>query len=176
MDVQTATGEDEMMNQQQVQAYLLGQEQGRALWHLDALLVFKALGAETDGRFWALEGLADRRMAVPLHAHSREDEIWYILEGEMRFDLGGEAQVLGPGGFVYIPRHVPHTFQVLSETARWFGIGTPAGLDQWFFETGTPAQSLRLPPPSTTEPDVEAIVTSLRAYGTETLGPPPAAL
>ncbi len=145
---------------------------GRALWHLGALLHFKALGAETRGQFWAVEGLADRRMAVPLHAHSREDEIWYVLEGTIRFTIGHETRDAGPGTFAYIPRNVPHTFQVLSETARWFGIGTPAGLDDWFFETGEPAGALTLPPPAG-PPDVAMIIATLRRYGTETLGPPP---
>ena len=154
-------------------AYKLDSEQGRALWHLGALLNFKALGEETAGQFWALEGLADKHMAVPLHAHSREDEIWYVLEGEIVFYIGDEIVVGGPGSFAYIPRNTPHTFQVKSETARWFGFGTPAGLDKWFFETGEPAGNLTLPPPPAGLPNVDAIVASLRAYGTETLGPPP---
>jgi hypothetical protein len=68
---------------------------------------------------------------------------------------------------------VPHSFQVRSATARWFGIGMPAGLDQWFFETGEPAAQLTLPPPAAVSPDVNALVASLKAYGTDTLGPPP---
>lgn len=147
---------------------------GRALWHLGALLVFKALGSETNGQFWALEGLADRQMAVPLHSHAHEDEIWYVLEGEIRFFIGETPQMAGPGAMVYIPRGVPHTFQILSNTARWFGIGTPAGLDDWFFETGEPAGARTLPPPPLSAPDIGAIVASLQRYGTETLGPPPA--
>jgi mannose-6-phosphate isomerase-like protein (cupin superfamily) len=154
-------------------AYKLDSQQGRALWHLGALLTFKALGAETGGQFWALEGLADEHMAVPLHSHSREDEIWYVLEGEIVFTVGDSELTAGPGTFAYIPRDTPHTFRVASKTARWFGIGTPAGLDNWFFETGEPAQSLTLPPPRSSPPDVAAIVASLQAYGTETLGPPP---
>lgn len=155
------------------QASVLDAQQGRALWHLGALLVFKALGAETAGQFWALEGLADKHMAVPLHAHTREEEVWYVLEGEIIFTIGEQTIVAGPGSYAYIPRNVPHTFQVRSETARWFGVGIPAGLDQWFFETGEPAGALTLPPPPAGPPDVEKIVASLRAYGTETLGPPP---
>jgi mannose-6-phosphate isomerase-like protein (cupin superfamily) len=147
--------------------------QGRALWHLGALLTFKALGEETGERFWALEGLADHQMAVPLHAHSREDEIWYVLDGEITFTIGDQVQTVGAGAFAYIPRSVPHTFQIRSGTARWFGFGTPAGLDRWFFETGVPAEHLTLPPPPDGPPDVEAIIASLQAYGTETLGPPP---
>ncbi len=162
-----------MSQQQHVGAAIVEPQAGRALWHLGALLVFKALGAETNGQFWAVEGLADRHMAVPLHAHMREDEIWYVLEGEIAFTVGSGTRVGGPGTFVSIPRGVPHTFQVRSATARWFGIGTPAGLDQWFFETGEAAGALTLPPPPAGPPDVGAIVASLQAYGTETLGPPP---
>ncbi|MFN8598657.1 MAG: quercetin 2,3-dioxygenase [Anaerolineae bacterium] len=154
------------------QAVVLKKNEGRALWHLGALINFKALGSETGGEYWALEGLADRNMAVPLHAHSREVEIWYVLEGEITFTIGDEKQTVGPGSFAYIPRNTPHTFQIRSGTARWFGIGLPAGLDQWFFETGEPARSLTLPPP-TTSPDVNVIIASLKAYGTDTLGPPP---
>lgn len=162
-----------MIQEQQTMASILEAQQGRALWHFNALLTFKALGAETNGQFWALEGLADRQMAVPLHAHSREDEVWYVVEGEIAFTVGDETRIGGPGCFVHIPRNVPHTFQIRSETARWFGMGLPAGLDQWFFETGEPAQALTLPPPPTSPPDVGAIIASLKAYGTETLGPPP---
>lgn len=152
---------------------MLDPAQGRALWHLGALVTFKALGEETNGQFWALEGLADQRMAVPLHAHSREAEVWYVLEGEVAFTIGDQVVTATAGSFAYVPPGVPHTFQVRSRTLRWFGIGIPAGLDQWFFETGEPARALTLPPPPETPPDVQAIVESLRRYGTETLGPPP---
>lgn len=163
-----------MIAEQLTQAVVLKANEGRALWHLGALINFKALGSETGGEYWALEGLADQHMAVPLHSHSREVEVWYVLEGEITFTIGDEKRTVGPGAFATIPRNTPHTFQIRSGTARWFGIGLPAGLDQWFFETGEPAQALTLPPPATTPPDVEAIIASLKSYGTDTLGPPPA--
>jgi mannose-6-phosphate isomerase-like protein (cupin superfamily) len=155
---------------------VLQNQEGRALWHLGALMNFKALTEETGGQYWAVEGLADGHMAVPLHSHSREDEIWFVLEGEIVFTLGVETTVGGPGTFVYIPRNVPHTFQIRSGTARWFGFGLGGNLDQWFFETGEPAQALALPthpsqPP--TEAAIQAIAASLKEYGTDTLGPLP---
>jgi quercetin dioxygenase-like cupin family protein len=162
-----------MMEEKQIQAILLNNQQGRALWHLGALLNFKALGSETNGQFWAVEGLADRNMAVPLHVHTRDDEFWLVLEGEIRFITDKEDRIGGPGTFVYIPRNTPHTFQIVSETARWFGVGTPGGFDDWFFETGEPAGSLTLPPPPTAPPDIELLVATLKQYGTDTLGPPP---
>ncbi len=162
-----------MVTQAQLQALMRKSDEGRALWHLDALLIFKALGSETAGQFWALEGLADQRMAVPLHTHSREDELWYILEGEFEFIIGDERRIIGPGTFAYIPRNTPHSFFVKSERARWFGIGTPAGFDDWFFETGQPAKTLTLPPLNTTPVNPEALTASVKPYGTVILGPPP---
>jgi mannose-6-phosphate isomerase-like protein (cupin superfamily) len=165
-----------MLTETMTKAIVQGPNKGRALWHLGALMNFKALGTETNGEFWAVEGYADQNMMVPLHAHSREAEVWYVLEGEITFYIGDEVKTVGAGSFAYIPVNVPHTFQVRSNTARWFGIGTPAGLDEWFFETGIPAQTLTLPPPPDGLPDVDAIVASLKAYGTDTLGPPPSPL
>jgi mannose-6-phosphate isomerase-like protein (cupin superfamily) len=150
--------------------------QGRALWHLGALLQFKALMSETGSRLWAVEGLADRTMAVPLHAHAHEDEVWYVLEGEIRFTVGDQTYALGAGSFAYIPRGVAHTFQVVSAPAGWWGFGFGGPLDVCFFEPGAPAAALTLPPRPAALPDeaaVAAIVTSLQAYGTATLGPPP---
>ena len=164
--------------EKQITPVILQKGQGRALWHFGALMNFKALTEETAGQYWAVEGLADKHMAVPLHAHTREDEVWFVLEGEIAFTLGLSEEVImgGPGTFVYIPRNVPHTFQVKSETAHWFGFGLSGNLDQWFFETGEPAKSLTIPPPPPgppTEAAIEAITASLKAYGTDTLGPPP---
>lgn len=151
--------------------------QGRALWHFGALLIFKALTSETGGQCWVLEGLADRTMAVPLHMHTHEDELWHILEGEIVFIANGQSETYCQGATVFIPRNTPHTFQVKSARARWFGVGVGGTLDRWFFETGVPARTLTLPPPPAGPPsaqEIQAIDDSLRAYGTITLGPPPA--
>jgi mannose-6-phosphate isomerase-like protein (cupin superfamily) len=166
----------EIEMEKQLTPVILQNQEGRALWHFGALMNFKALTEETGGQCWAVEGLADKHMAVPLHAHTREDEVWFVLDGEIAFTLGEEVIIGGPGTFVYIPRNTPHTFQVRSGTARWFGFGLSGNLDQWFFETGEPAPSLTLPPPPAgppTEAAIQAINASLKAYGTDTLGPPP---
>jgi quercetin dioxygenase-like cupin family protein len=155
---------------------VLQNQQGRALWHFGALINFKALTEETGGQYWAVEGLADKHMAVPLHSHTREDEVWFVLEGEILFTLGDETIIGGPGTFIHIPRNTPHTFQVRSGTARWFGFGLGGNLDQWFFETGEPAKSLTIPAPLSQPPSeavIQAITASLKTYGTDTLGPPP---
>jgi mannose-6-phosphate isomerase-like protein (cupin superfamily) len=77
--------------EKQIAPVVLQSQQGRALWHFGALMNFKALTEETGGQYWAVEGLADKNMAVPLHSHTREDEVWFVLDGEIAFVLGQET-------------------------------------------------------------------------------------
>lgn len=150
---------------------LWGPGEGDHRWQLGMLLTFKALGADTGDRLWALEGRAQYGAAPPLHVHTLEDEVWFVLNGAIELTAGDEVRVLGPGGFAYVPRGVAHTFRIVSPEARWFGVGTPAGLDRWFYETSEPVGSAMLPPAPTGPPDIDALIASLRRYGTETLLP-----
>jgi mannose-6-phosphate isomerase-like protein (cupin superfamily) len=68
------------------------------------------------------------------HRHTREDEAWYVIEGELSFDVGGESAVAGPGTFVYAPRDVPHSFRVTKTPARYLILFSPAGIELLFSE------------------------------------------
>jgi uncharacterized cupin superfamily protein len=71
----------------------------------------------------------------PPHIHSREDETFYLLEGEIEFLLGEETILAGPGDFVSVPRGTVHRFlNVGTETAKLVLTFTPAGIDRWFAE------------------------------------------
>jgi quercetin dioxygenase-like cupin family protein len=155
------------------QPFLATIDQGTALWHMGALLKFKAVGAETDGQFWLAEQYSERGYASPLHQHSREDELFIVLDGELTVHVDGTDQVAGEGAVAFAPRDLPHRFQVESPSARFLILSTPAGLEKWFFQTGTPALALTLPPPPDGPPDVRALVESLAAFGVRLLAPPP---
>jgi quercetin dioxygenase-like cupin family protein len=147
---------------------------GPALWHLGALLTFKATSAETGQRLWLQEALGERGYASPLHRHTREDEAFYVLDGELSVYVGDDVVRAGAGDFLWGPREVPHAFCVESDTARFLAIGTPGGADGFFFATGEPAGARTVPPRSDGAPDVDALVRAMTAYGVELLGPPPA--
>ena len=69
------------------------------------------------------------------HRHARMTDIFYVLEGELTFDLGGERRVLGPSGFVLVPPGVVHTFANPGPApARVLNIQQPAGLEQYLKE------------------------------------------
>ena len=89
-----------------------GPGEGEARWFLGALVLIKAPGEATDGRVGVLEARAPRGHGSPLHVHHREDEWFFVMEGELTFWVGGETTVAPAGTFVFGPRGIPHTFVV----------------------------------------------------------------
>jgi quercetin dioxygenase-like cupin family protein len=150
-----------------------GPGEGTAIWHLGALLTFKATSEATEGRLWAKELLAPHGMAVPRHVHTHEDEAFYVLDGEVSMHIGDEVISASAGSFLWGPRTVPHAFCIESETAKLLVISTPGGFDRFFLDTGTAAAAPTLPPPATNPPDLDAIVAAAREHGVDIIGPPP---
>lgn len=153
--------------------FLCGPSDGRAIWHFGSLVVFTATGADTDGQYWLAELSCNRGYGSPVHVHGNEDELFHILEGEMSIEVGGQLFHATPGSSVFLPRNVPHSYKAESDTVKTLVLGTPAGYEGWFFETGTPAERLEIPAfdPSTF-PDFGAIMASTQKYGGQVLGPP----
>ncbi len=90
---------------------------------------------ETGGRLGMGEAIVQPMVGPPLHIHHDADEIIYVLEGTVDFELDGQRMRTGPGGFVLIPRGTPHTFRNLGALpARLLGVFTPGGLERLFQE------------------------------------------
>jgi mannose-6-phosphate isomerase-like protein (cupin superfamily) len=68
-----------------------------------------------------------------LHIHTRDDEVWYVLDGEFRFKSGGVMLSASTGGMAFGPRGMPHCFQNIGDTAgRLLVITTPSGSERFF--------------------------------------------
>lgn len=146
--------------------------EGTALWHLDNLMVFKAVAAATGNRLAVWEQLLPRHSSPPLHVHHRDDEAWYLLDGAITFAVDGSEMVAERGDFVWAPRGLAHTFRVESQTARVLGLGIPAGFEEFFLTTGRPAPELTLPPAPTAPPDLQQMLPAAHAAGCDIVGPP----
>jgi quercetin dioxygenase-like cupin family protein len=67
-----------------------------------------------------------------LHQHDF-DETFYVIDGELTFQLGDQLYRAGPGELAFAPRGVPHTFSNLGDhTARYLIVCTPAGFERYF--------------------------------------------
>ncbi len=152
-------------------ALVSGPSQGDLLWHTDALWTMKIPSAATRGAFSLCEQLLPKGSAPPLHRHTREDEAWIVIDGEITFFLDDTEHQAGPGTYVFGPRNRVHTFRVESDTARLATLLFPGSAEAFFHATGRPAAARELPPPA--EPDVQALLTGMQTHGIELIGPPP---
>jgi quercetin dioxygenase-like cupin family protein len=127
-------------------------------------MTVKARAETTAGSFAAVENLVPPLQGPPLHRHEREDEMYFILDGHLRFKLDGVMHDAPTGAFVFIPRGTPHCFQNIGDTAaRILVMFTPAGMER-FFEG-----QANLPPGPM---DTDAHAALARENGMQILGPP----
>jgi quercetin dioxygenase-like cupin family protein len=151
--------------------YVLGKHQGQAVWFLGSLMLFKATGVDNGQSFSLIEQTLPPGFSPPLHVHHGEDEAFYVLEGSFTFVCGDHRWRVEAGGFIYLPREIPHGFLVEgSQPARLLQFTFPAGLENFHAEMGEPAQSLTLPPMS--PPDMAKMQELSAKYHFEIVGPP----
>ena len=126
---------DEPMNEEiPDKAFGLKEGEGQARWWLGGLVTVKATGKQTDGHY-ALVEVLDPEGPQPLHVHHREDEGFWILEGEVTFEVGEQSIKASPGSFVFGPKNIPHRYTVESGPARMLFLYSPAGFEEFNYAT-----------------------------------------
>ena len=147
------------------------QSRDHSVWYNGALMTFLATGEDTHGQFALIEAVARRGNVPPPHIHHREDEIFYVLEGEIVVSVGDRTIKGTAGTMVFLPRDVRHSFTIESEQSRMLILLTPAGLEGWFKEFSLPAPSMTLPPADEPEyRDVQSMLEAAPRYGLEFVG------
>jgi mannose-6-phosphate isomerase-like protein (cupin superfamily) len=141
------------------------------LWYFDNLVYIHVDGEQSGGAYSLSETLGARGNMPPLHVHRRNDETFYILEGDVRLFVGDREVVLAPGQAVLAPRGVPHAYRVESDRARWIVISSPAGYEQFVRAAGEPAPRAELPPAGR-HSDPAALARAAAEQGIEIIGPP----
>jgi quercetin dioxygenase-like cupin family protein len=102
-----------------------------------ATFTVKASGADTEGRVGVMEQSGPPGLTVPPHTHDGEDEMFYVLEGELRGFCGDERFAAAAGAFLFLPRDVEHGFEVVGDRpARALTIVGPARFDALVAEQG----------------------------------------
>jgi mannose-6-phosphate isomerase-like protein (cupin superfamily) len=145
------------------------QEKQETFWWQGSLITIKARAEDTGGALGLVEGSFYEGFGPPLHVHHREDEGFFLLEGEIRFRQGEDEFVAGPGSFVWGPREVPHTFKVQPGGARAIVIVTPGGFERMFEEGGVPTHESAEPPAEEYDPDAARALAE--RFGFEVVGP-----
>jgi quercetin dioxygenase-like cupin family protein len=152
--------------------FVTGPDQGEALWFRGALVLLKATAQQTQGRYAVTEWRAPKGLAAPLHVHANDDELFLVLDGEVRFQLGEEVVQGTAGSVAYGPRGVAHSFHVDSERAHLLLVFGPGGTEGLFREGGNPARAPALPPADEEYLDAAALAAIGERYGQTIVGPP----
>ena len=127
-------------------------------------------GEDTDGAFALFDVVTPPGGGPPLHVHHREDEFFYVLEGEVEFMVAGQRSRASAGTFAVGPRDIPHAFQNPGSTSLHMLIMVrPAGAEKFFEE----ASAMTAPG---SPPDIAEFSALAKRYGMEILGPPLAAM
>ena len=135
---------------------------------------FLATGEDTNGKYALWESVILPGGGPPPHVHSREEEGFYVIEGQITFTVAGQRQVASPGTFANMPVGTPHSFK--NETdhpVRMLISVAPAGLENMFFECGVPVPpgTVKAPPP--THEEIQKLFAITPRYGVEMLVPKP---
>jgi quercetin dioxygenase-like cupin family protein len=132
---------------------------------------FLATGDETDGRYAMFETVVFPGGGPPPHSHSREEESFFVLEGEITFQVGDEQIIANAGTFANMPVGSLHSFKNRTDNpARMIISVAPAGLEKMFIEVGQPvAFGQQAPPPSKAE--IDKLLAVAPGYGIEILLP-----
>jgi mannose-6-phosphate isomerase-like protein (cupin superfamily) len=108
---------------------------------------FLATGEDTNGKYTLWEAIVPPGGGPPPHVHSREEEGFFVLEGEITLQVGDERTVATAGTFANLPVRTLHSFKNESRRPAKLRISVaPAGLEQIFFEFGVPAPREPRPP------------------------------
>lgn len=145
---------------------------GRTIAVVGDVYRFLATGDDTNGKYAMFEALVPPGGGPPPHVHSREEEAFFILEGEITFTVNGEKIVAKAGTFANMPVGTPHSFKNESgQLAKMLISIAPAGLEQLFFEVGVPlaeGASTALPP---TNEEIEKLLGAAPRYGVKIMLP-----
>jgi mannose-6-phosphate isomerase-like protein (cupin superfamily) len=144
--------------------------EGQAIWFLGNRMTIKATAQSTGGLYGLVESWLAPGFSPQLYIHRREDESFWVLEGELTMRCGDETFRAGPGSDLFLPRHVPHTFVVEGDApARLLTLMTPGGAEEFFVEAGHPADENGRPPAAPLS--IELLKRVAEKFGAEIVGP-----
>ena len=124
-------------------------------------ILFKASPHDTNGGLFIIEAANLVKGGPPLHFHPNQEEWFYVLEGEVLFQIGSDRKLLRSGEFVLGPRRIPHTYSSVGDKpGHMIIVFSPAGKMEEFF------RATAVPNP----PVVDAAF--FRRYEMEIVGPP----
>ncbi|NEO86167.1 MAG: cupin domain-containing protein [Spirulina sp. SIO3F2] len=147
--------------------------QGRSYYLGQDLYTFKAIGEETGEAYALCEVIVAPQGGSPPHRHTREDESFYVQEGEIEFQLDDQTLVATSGTFLHSPKGQLHCFKnTTAAPAKMLVWVVPAGFEKFMAEIGKAVNGKVTSGASLTPEDLDKILTTAPKYGIEIIPPP----
>jgi len=130
-------------------------------------------GEQTGGVYTLVESRILPGGGPPPHIHRCEDEAFYVLEGEIAFQVGDQKISATAGTFLQGPRNIPHTYKNEGKSpVRMLVFITPSGFENFVKEVATPLPSFDSAPAPVAQADIEKLMATVPKYGIEILPSP----
>ena len=147
----------------------------RQLWFLNTRVEVRVSYEDGTDGISVLEHQVPHGDSPPLHVHRKEDEVFHILDGDVRVLVGGNELRARAGETVILPKGTPHTYRVESpKGARWLTVTVGEDFENLVRALGRAAERDGLPEPSgpPTPEQVQALASVCLQHGIELAGPP----
>lgn len=147
--------------------------QGRSYYFGQDLYTFKAIGEETGEAYVLSEVIVAPGGGAPTHRHSRQNESFYVQDGEIEFQLDDRTFVATAGTFLHSPKGQLHGFTNTTATpAKMLVLVTPAGFEKFIAEVGKAVNGEITLGASLSPEDLDKILTTAPKYDIEMVPPP----
>jgi quercetin dioxygenase-like cupin family protein len=167
MDTAQAANKSETLERPALKPAFVLSDEGEARWWGPGLAVIKAGAADTGGQMTIVEVTEPPGAEAPLHVHHKEDEAFWVLDGDVTFQIGETTVAANAGDYAFGPRHLPHRYTVGDKGCRMLFILVPGGFEDLVLAMSEPARTRALPPLSSEEPDMQQLKAIAEAHGVE---------
>jgi mannose-6-phosphate isomerase-like protein (cupin superfamily) len=144
--------------------------EGDAYWMLGGLYEVLLSSDDTNGASTVMQFTIPEGAGPPPHTHNCVEDV-YIVDGTVKYHIGGELLDAGPGTLVHLPAGTLETFEPQGRV-RLIATYMPGGIEKFFAEAGERAPRREVPPAPTSPPDVERLAAIGAKYGLELQAPP----
>lgn len=131
---------------------------GEAYWVMGDLFTYLVTGEKSGGSYFTVLANVQPNAGPPAHIHHLEDEQFYVLEGELTFNIDDQTTQVKSGDFLHIPRETVHSFKNGNAPARILATFSPAGIEGFFREVGEPVRDRLASPPLVTEETIARLL------------------
>ena len=142
-------------------------------WYKGILASHLASSTDTNNAFDLIESKMNKGTEPPPHVHDREDELFYVLSGELKVFAEGKVFTISPGESVFLPRKIPHAYLITSNVCHVLALMTPGGFFNAISKMNAPARTMDIPSDMETYAtvDMAATIAVFIKFGVRMLSP-----